>query len=233
MKFGLKRFHKRLLILILCFGIIFLFIAYHYHHYLRIPECANLKSNNFYCRLLNDRLSQYIQLSAQAGIKPILTNNELKNVTRKNTRLQRVRSNEYFTIAKLSYSFPYLLPSAHSFLYEVAKRFNKSIAGSHLSFVRIQATSLLRTKEQQKKLQEVNENATSGRNAPHTHGTTFDISYANFSDAANNPTNLSKCEKEYLTNKLAETLFLLREKDKNIFITMEDNKQCFHIVVCE
>jgi hypothetical protein len=220
------------LIVFLILAVIFVFVSYKYRHYFRTTQCNNLKSYEHYSLSLTDRLSQYGRLSARSGIVPISTNNEFINVIVKKKRLEKVCSNEYFTIASLSYSYPYLLSSAHSFLYEIAQNFNKRISGSHLNFVRIRVTSLLRTKEQQKKLQEVNENATASKYAPHTHGTSFDISYLNFSDANNNPISLSTCEREYLTNKLAETLFQLRKENKYIFVTKEENKKCFHIAVC-
>lgn len=122
-------------------------------------------------------------------------------------------------VRDLTHSIPYVIPKADSLITDIAKSFQE-ISNSKSRF---EITSVLRTKEDIKKLQKNNSLAV--KNSCHSYGTTFDISYVNFKHDHFHP----KSNKE-LRKCLAKALRQL-QKEGRCYVKKEKNQKCYHITV--
>ena len=173
---------------------------------------------------LNDRVVHYLKESFSKGTGKLL--NSKKQILRyvNSGKLVRISDNEYYTIGKMRFSYPYLTQNAHSFLDELGKRFHLALENTSLQCTQFKLTSLLRTTSSVERMMKNNKNSI--KNSSHLHGTTFDISYANFVHAK----TLSNSEISYLAGVLSRTLWELR-KERKCFVTYEVWQKCFHVVV--
>jgi hypothetical protein len=173
---------------------------------------------------LNDRVVHYLKESFSKGTGKLL--NSKKQIGRyvKSGKLVKVSDNEYYTISKMRFSYPYLTQKAHSFLDELGKRFHLALENTSLQCTQFKLTSLLRTTSSVERMMKNNKNSI--KNSSHLHGTTFDISYANFVHSK----TLSNSEISYLAGVLSRILWELR-KEKKCFVTYEVWQKCFHVVV--
>lgn len=140
-----------------------------------------------------------------------------------NRILKKIKSNQYYKVAHLTHSYPYLTPEAKELLRVIANRFRKNLRQTDLPPYRYEISSLLRTEEFQKQLQRVNSNATTSESA-HYYGTTFDISYQNYYYRGNKYTG------DNIEAILEKTLKELRSECRLMIIREKSNK-CFHITV--
>ena len=173
---------------------------------------------------LNDRVAHYIKESFLKGTGKLL--NSKKQITRyvNSGKLVKISDNEYYTIGEMRFSYPYLTQSAHLFLDELGRRFHLALENTSLQCTQFKLTSLLRTTSSVERMMKNNKNSI--KNSSHLHGTTFDISYANFIHSD----TLSNSEISYLAGVLSRTLWELR-KEKKCFVTYEVWQKCFHVVV--
>ena len=167
---------------------------------------------------------QFVQsVSAKRnGITPFETRecfNNSRNQLVADGKLVKVSSNSGYYVRTLSHSVPYLVPKAEVLLDDIANEFQK-ISGTKAKFG---VTSVLRTKEDVKKLQKVNSNATT--NSCHCYGTTFDISYSSFV-----PDVLNIKSNKELREHLSQALYNLRNKGR-CYVKFESKQRCYHITV--
>lgn len=134
-------------------------------------------------------------------------------------QLAEVSTNSLYYVCPLYYSSPFLVPKAERLLEDIAREFQK-ISGTNAKFA---VTSLLRTKEDVKRLQKVNSNAIT--NSCHCYGTTFDISYAMFIPDLLHPKSNAE-----LRDALSEALYNLRA-DGRCYVKFESKQHCYHITV--
>ncbi len=177
-----------------------------------------------YERTFCDLQKVQIKVAQANGIQPFNWRNEAKNTCDELTKkgvVAKLSSNSDYHVRVLTHSLPFLVPKAEELLVDIAKSFRK-ISGTNARF---EVTSVLRTKEDVKKLQKHNVNATT--NSCHCYGTTFDISYASFKVDMLNP----KSNKE-LRKALAEAIYRLR-KEGRCYVKMESAQKCYHITVRE
>ena len=80
-----------------------------------------------------------------------------------------------FDVDKLNSSIPYLVPKAAILLQDIGRAYFDSLYIKGIPLHQIIVTSVLRTKEDVRKLRTRNGNAT--ENSCHLYGTTFDICY--------------------------------------------------------
>ena len=134
--------------------------------------------------------------------------------------LEAYRSHD---IDELTHSVPYLTQPAKDLLDDIGLMFRQKVDEKGLESCKIIVTSLLRTKADVARLQQVNANATS--NSTHCYATTFDITYQRF-----RLTGLigGTTYSEQLVEALAEVLQQLREKGR-CYVRFERNQHCFHI----
>jgi len=182
---------------------------------------------------LNARLPAYKSLSLKAGVRPIADDDVLKRTLEAGTaKLVRVESDERMWIAPMDHGSPYLTPNAAEALQSIARDFQARIADTDLADARIRVTSLFRTKRDQKQLGRGNVNATRDELAPHTHGTSMDLSYMKFVDQQGGFLELKACQQIFLAETLAEVIAAHCTKDARIFATKEKQQACYHISVC-
>ena len=124
-----------------------------------------------------------------------------------------------YYVRGLTHSVPYLVPKAETLLSDIAREF-QVISGTNSRF---EVTSVLRTKEDIKKLQGSNANATT--NSCHLYGTTFDISYARFRTDVLHPKSNAE-----LREALAQAVYNLREQGR-CYVKFEKKQKCYHITV--
>lgn len=182
---------------------------------------------------LKDRLPKYNKLSRQAGITPLADAPALERaLAGGQAGLVRVESEVAFVVAPMQHGHPYLTPNAFRTLKTIATQFQERIADTDLAGARLKVTNLLRTRKDQRALGRSNVNATKDLDAPHTHGTSLDISYMRFMDAEGRTLELAGCQQVFLAETLAEVIVKLRKEDDRLFATREKQQACYHVAVC-
>ncbi len=184
-------------------------------------ESVNNKIKNIE-REFNDLQNVQVRSAKRNGVSPIATREEASEICDRISQkggLEKISSNEYYNIGKLDYSCPYLVPDAKILLEDCAKEFQKILDSKS----KIIVTSVLRTREDVKKLQKVNSNATT--NSCHCYGTTFDLSYTAFKKDLFDPRS-----DEELRLALAKALSKLR-KEGRCYVKFEKAQKCYHITV--
>ena len=156
------------------------------------------------------------------GIEPLDDRSQLNRVKKK---LKHIEECEYYMVDPLTHSVPYLTPQAAKLLKDIGKGFQKKLRKHKMGKHKIIVTSVLRTKEDVKKLMKVNSNAVA--NSAHCRATTFDLSYTRFKHVEGNKEKAAKMK--YL---LGEVLSELREKNR-CYVRYETKQTCLHITVAK
>lgn len=148
---------------------------------------------------------------------------------RRKAELVYVGSNPYFHVDKLYSSIPYLVPKASVLLQDIGRNFFDSLQIKGIPLHKIIVTSVLRSKEDVKKLRGHNGNAT--ENSCHLYGTTFDICYNRYK-TVEDPTGPKRrvVRNDTLKWVLSEVLNDLR-REKRCLVKYEVKQGCFHITV--
>lgn len=179
-----------------------------------------------YATLFNDKNSAQLKSARKYGIKSTLKNREeaksIKN------ELKEIKDCDYYAIDKLTHSIPYLTNGAEEILNMIGKNFQDSLESKGLAKYKIVVTSVLRTKDDIKRLRALgNPNAT--LNSAHCYATTFDITYIRFKKQFRKQCLFKKSVKpKILQNVLGEVLRDLR-KQKKFHVKYEYRQKCFHI----
>lgn len=195
-------------------------------------DCKRYPFKHF-SKHLKDRLPDYKKLSQASGIAPLADEQALdRALASGRSGLKRVDDNEALVVQEMAHGHPYLTPVAHQVLLDIGKRFKQKIANSDVAHARLKVTSLLRTRKDQRNLGRSNVNATKDVDAPHTHGTSLDISYMRFLSATGETLELAACQQVFLAETLAEVIHEMRQVDKRIFATREAQQACYHLSVC-
>lgn len=137
--------------------------------------------------------------------------------------LYEIKSCPVYSIDKLTHSVPYLTPAAAELLKVIGEDFQAHTLEEGMSKCRIVVTSVLRTKEDVRRLKKVNENASD--NSAHCYGTTFDISYYRFQTCGGVSWDVYD---DKLVDILADVLTEKR-KDGLCYVRFEKKQHCFHI----
>lgn len=170
----------------------------------------------------NDLQSKQITAAKKLGITPLNGRKDISKYSsqsEQDKKLVKISSNSLYYVRELAHSVPYLVPKAEALLADIAREF-QTISGTNCRF---EVTSVLRTKEDISKLQQVNVNATS--NSCHCYATTFDISYARFRTDVLHPK--SKVE---LREALSQAVYNLRKQGR-CYVKFEKKQKCYHITV--
>ena len=169
----------------------------------------------------NDNNPHQVPGAKKYGIEPLEDRSCLtKKVKRK---LKYIEENQYYAIDALTHSVPYLTPDAAKLLKDIGKNFQKKLRKYKMGEYKIIVTSVLRTKEDVRKLMKVNGNAVS--NSAHCRATTFDITYRRYKHVSGKQENASQLK--YL---LGEVMQELREKGR-CYVRYETQQTCLHITV--
>jgi len=132
------------------------------------PTCPDLFTDNIQVHQLaynND------------GIKPQNRDSDLDKLS-KSGKLKKLETGNLFIVRNARFSRPYLLPKAHTFIEDLALKYEKSCKSDSIKYIRFTISSLTRSKESVTQLMKNNDNAI--QNSSHLKGKTFDISYRSF-----------------------------------------------------
>lgn len=146
-------------------------------------------------------------------------------------KLQHIETNDLYQVDSLTHSIPYLIPGAARLLDSIGNNFLDSLASKGLNPNKVIVTSVLRTKDDVKRLRRRNVNAS--ENSAHFYGTTFDVSWKRFQkveDEDGRP--LQDVSADTLKLVLSEVLRDLRKTEK-CYIKYELKQGCFHITTRE
>lgn len=191
---------------------------------LKLNEPRNIKGVVSYKRTFGDLNDTHLKAAQAVGIRPIAGREEAEKLKEK---LQHIRSNGLYAVDSLTHSIPYLTVGAARLLDSIGSNFLDSLEAKGLNPNRVIVTSVLRTKEDVKRLRRRNVNAT--ENSAHFYGTTFDISWKRFEkveDPDGRP--LQDVSADTLKLVLSEVLRDLRQADR-CYIKYELKQGCFHI----
>ncbi len=191
---------------------------------MKMNEPRNIRAIVGFQRTFNDINDAHLSSARTHGITPIDSREDAEKMKDELTELV---PNEYFAMDSLTHSIPYLVPKAYKFLEEIGQVFIDSLASKGLNPNQIIVTSVLRTKDDVKRLRKGNINAS--LNSAHFYGTTFDIAYARFKkveDPDGRP--MQDVSSDTLKLVLAE---MLRDMQKNerCYVKYEVKQGCFHI----
>jgi hypothetical protein len=185
-------------------------------------KCVDYKQNVF-SRRLNNKIPDYIGISASSGIKKCKDEKEILERVNQG-KLVEIETGNGFIVEEMSHSYPYLTRNGQDLLVEIGIRFRQKISETRLKGSRFKITSMTRTTDKLKSLREVNSNTSA--NSPHLYGNAFDISYIRFSTRK---LFLTYCDRKFLKEALAEVIWQLREERK-CWATYEVKQNCFHVV---
>ena len=179
-----------------------------------------------YVTLFNDQNGVQLKSARKFGIKQTLRDRDAADDVKNS--LVHIKDNSHYSIAKLTYSIPYLTEGAAGLLNIIGKNFLDSLESKGLNPNKIIVTSVLRTQEDIKKLQKSG-NPNAVNNSAHCYATTFDITYARYDKIKFK--NFRLCESvepELLKKVLGEVLRDLRKQNK-CYVKYEVRQRCFHI----
>jgi len=169
-----------------------------------------------------------VQLEAaqKHGVKPVENREDAEN---RKKELVYVGSNPYFHVDPLRSSIPYLVPGAAVLLNDIGRAYYDSLQIKDIPLHQIIVTSVLRSREDVRKLRGHNGNAT--ENSCHLYGTTFDICYNRYKTVSD-PAGPQRraVRNDTLKWVLSEVLRDMRDKGR-CFIKYEVKQGCFHITV--
>jgi len=154
------------------------------------------------------------------GIEPLEDRSELPKVKK---HLKLIEDCRYYSVDPLTHSVPYLTPEAAKLLKDIGKGLQKSLRKNKLGEYKIIVTSVLRTKDDVRRLMKVNSNAVA--KSAHCHATTFDITYRRYKYVDG-----KKATTGQLKHLLGEVVNRLREKGR-CYVRYETKQTCLHITV--
>lgn len=191
---------------------------------LKLNQPHNIRGVISYKRSFGDLNEKHLNVAQALGIRPISSREEAE---RMKERLQLITTNELYAVDSLTHSLPYLIPEAASLLDTIGSSFLDSLVSKGLNPNKVVVTSVLRTKEDVKRLRRHNGNAS--ENSAHFYGTTFDISWKRFQkveDEDGRP--LQDVSSDTLKLVLSEVLRDLKRAEK-CYVKYELKQGCFHI----
>lgn len=172
--------------------------------------------------------SNNVQLEA-AKLYGVAAVNDRNDAESRKKELVYIGSNPYYHVDRLRSSIPYLVPRAAVLLNDIGRTFYDSLQIKAIPLHQIIVTSVLRSREDIKRLRNYNGNAT--ENSCHLYGTTFDICYNRYK-TVQDPTGPArrKVRNDTLKWVLSEVLRDMRENNR-CYVKYEVKQGCFHITV--
>ena len=191
---------------------------------LKMNEPRNIKGVISYKRSFDDLNDKHLQAAHALGIRPISSREEAEQMT---DGLVHIETNDYYVVDSLTHSIPYLVPRAGTLLDSIGLICIDSLTNKGLNPNQIMVTSVLRTRDDVKRLRRRNGNAS--ENSAHFYGTTFDVSWKRFAkveDPDGRP--LQAVGADTLKLVLSEVLRDMSKADK-CYVKYELKQGCFHI----
>lgn len=180
-----------------------------------------------FAREFNDMNDVQLAVAQAIGIPPVANREDAE--TRKD-KLVKLEDTATYVVDSLTYSIPYLIPSARDLLDDIGRVFQDSLQAKGLNPYKLVVTSVLRTEEDVAQLRKRNINAS--ENSTHRYGTTFDLSYWRYvkiPDLRGRP--YEDVPPEYLRAVLSQVLKDFHDQGNRCYIKYEKKQNCFHITV--
>lgn len=188
-------------------------------------ELKRIWYNGSYNRDFRDLNDLHLAEARRIGIPPATSREEVETVKKE---MEKIETNDYYEIEKLTHSIPYLIPSAALLLEDIGRNFQDTLRHLNASLYKVKVTSVTRTIEDMKKLSKRNLNAS--RKSAHRYGTTFDVSWARYTKIDDRDT--LNIDNDRLKMVLAMVLRDLRRENR-CYVKHERKQGCFHITVRE
>ena len=124
------------------------------------------------------RNPQHLEAARRLGVSQPVTPEDIQ-AHLESGRLVHLTDSEYWSLRRLDYSSPYVIPDVVNLLEDIGRRFQTRLGEMGLPPLRLEITSVLRSRDDQARLRQVNPNAARGEST-HQFGTTVDIAYSSF-----------------------------------------------------
>lgn len=172
--------------------------------------------------------SNNVQMEA-ARLNGVAAVRDRKDAETRKRELVFVGSSPYYHVDRLRSSIPYLVPRAAILLNDIGRTFYDSLQMKGVPLHQVIVTSVLRSREDIKRLRNYNGNAT--ENSCHLYGTTFDICYNRYKTVQDPGEKVCrKVRNDTLKWVLSEVLRDMRMNNR-CYVKYEVKQGCFHITV--
>ncbi len=191
---------------------------------MKMNEPRNIRGVVSYKRSFGDVNEKHLNMAQAIGVSPVASRKEAEKLKGK---LTHIESNDLYAVDSLTHSIPYLTPGAAALADSIGQNFLDSLSCKGLNPNRVIVTSVLRTKDDVKRLRRTNVNAS--MNSAHFYGTTFDVSWKRFEkveDPDGRP--MQDVGADTLKLVLAEVLRDLKKANR-CYVKYELKQGCFHI----
>lgn len=176
------------------------------------PSIRNLKAQ------FNDLNPLHLEAGRSLGLSEPPESREDINTW----RLREIKDCRYYVVDRLDYSVPYLTRGGARLLDEIGENFRDSLEAKGMIPVRFKLSSVLRTKDDVRRLRRSG-NVNASENSSHCYGCTFDIAWASY----DLPKRYNATWDQY-RGVMAEVLRDLRAEGK-CYVKFEAKESCFHI----
>lgn len=160
---------------------------------IKLNNPRNIRGVVSYKRSFGDLNDVQLSAARRIGIRPISSREAAVNL---DGDLKEIVSGEHYDVDSLTHSIPFLVPRAAALLDTIGVNFLDSLEKKGLNPNKIIVTSVLRTKDDVKKLRRTNGNAS--LNSCHFYGTTFDVSWKRFTKVEDPDTSDAGCKCRYI-----------------------------------
>lgn len=175
----------------------------------------------------NDMNDVQLEVAQAIGVPPVKNREEAEKLK---SKLVKLEATDTYVVDSLTYSIPYLIPSAKELLDDIGRAFQDSLSAKGLNPYKLVITSVLRTEDDIASLRKRNVNAS--ENSTHRYGTTFDLSYWRYvkiPEFRGRP--YEDVPPEYLRATLSQVLKDIHDQGDRCFVKYEKKQNCFHITV--
>ncbi|MCD8184461.1 MAG: DUF5715 family protein [Bacteroides sp.] len=191
---------------------------------LKLNRPHNIRGVVSYKRSFGDLNEAHLNVAQSIGIRPLASRSDAEAMKGK---LKQILTNDLYAVDSLTHSIPYLIPGAANLLDDIGRNFLDSLTAKGLNPNKVIVTSVLRTRDDVKRLRRRNGNAS--ENSAHFYGTTFDVSWRRFQKVEDEDgCPLQDVSPDTLKLVLSEVLRDLKKEDK-YYIKYELKQGCFHI----
>ena len=180
-----------------------------------------------FAKEFNDMNDVQLKVAQAIGVPSVTDRAEAEKLK---SKLLRIEDTDTYVIDSLTYSIPYLVPSAKHLLDDIGRVFQDSLSAKGLNPYKLVVTSVLRTEDDIAKLRKKNVNAS--ENSTHRYGTSFDLSYWRYvkiPEFRGRP--YEDVPPEYLRAVLGQVLKDIHDQGDRCFVKYEKKQNCFHITV--
>ena len=180
-----------------------------------------------FSREFNDLNDTQLAVAQAIGVPPVADREAAEKIK---SKLVKLEDTDTYVIDSLTYSIPYLIPSAKELLDDIGEAFQDSLTAKGLNPYKLVVTSVLRTEADVARLRKSNTNAT--ENSTHRYGTSFDLSYWRYvqiPDLRGRP--FEEVQPEYLRAVLSQVLKDFHDRPGTCFVKYERQQNCFHVTV--